>query len=127
MNRIIDYKIKGLSFEVRWELWKRLDNINRAMVKHLLEKPQGYTTFRSYGLTDQQIQAEVERYIERFKHVNSYMCENDRDPLFTNPEDTYASSCEYVDLLEHKKPEELVEMFGCSIEDYVPKTNQSDQ
>lgn len=52
MNRIIDYKIKGLSFEVRWELWKRLDNINRAMVKHLLEKPQGYTTFRSYGLTN---------------------------------------------------------------------------
>ena len=121
LDREIDYYIKGLSFDVRQEIWKRLDDINEIRVKQLLEKNEGYPAFRRMAYTDKDILTALNISTTKFQAVNDYMMENERYPLFTNSKDTYNSSLEYVELLRRKKKEELEEKFGCTWEEYIPK------
>ena len=124
INREIDYYIKGLPFDVRQEIWKRLDIINSARVKELLEKNEGYPSLKCVGYSPENILAILKKCSERFQSVNDYMMENGRYPLFTDSNDTYKSSLEYVEILKKKTTEELLEIFGCTWEEYVPRVYQ---
>ena len=120
-NREIDYYIKNLPFDVRQEIFRLLDEINSSRVKELLEKPEGYPSFKSMGYSPEKILKTLQQSSNDFKKANNYMMENERYPLFGNPEDTYQSSLEYVEILRKKTEEELLEKFGCAWEEYVPR------
>ena len=119
-NRELDYYMKNLPFDVRQEIINRIDKINSAIVKELLEKNEGYPSFKSMGYSKENVLTLLKQSTERFKNVNDIMIENERYPLFSNPKDTYNSSLEYVEILKKKTPEELLEKFGCTWEDYKP-------
>ena len=119
--RAIDYYIKNLDFDVRQDIFKALDNIGNFKVKCLLEKNEDYPIFRSMGLTDEQISDQLIKATGKFSAVNNIMTDNERYPLFEKPEDTYESSKQYVELLTKQEEKALIEKFGCTWEDYVPK------
>lgn len=121
-ERSIDFFVKGLSFDVRQEIFKRLETVGLGKIEKLLEKNIGYPRYRSMGYTDDDIADQERKSVTRFQAVNDYMIENERYPLFSNPEDTYQSAKEYVNLLNKKTKEELLAEFGCSWEEYIPRT-----
>lgn len=121
-NREVDYYMKGLPFDVRQEILKRLQDINSVTVKKLLEKNEGYPTFKGIGCSNESILAIIKQYAGKFRNANDIMIENDRMPFFSDPDDTYNSSVEYVELLKKKTEQELEEKFGCTWEEYIPKT-----
>lgn len=120
-NREIDYYIKNLPFDVRQEIFRLLDEINSSRVKDLLEKPEGYPSFKSMGYSSEKILRTLQQSSNDFRKANNYMMENERYPLFSAPEDTYQSSLEYVEILKKKTEKELLEKFGCTWEEYVPR------
>lgn len=119
--RYIDYYIKGLPFDIRQELFNRIDSIGEMTVKCLLEKDEGYPKYKRMGLTNEEIFNQIKKTIARFEAVNDIMIANERYPLFTDPSDTFQSSQEYTEMLERKSEEELIEFFGCTWDDYEPK------
>lgn len=120
-DRAIDFYVKGLPFDIRQGIFQRLDTVGVGKIEKLLEKNIGYPRYKSMGYNDEQIANQERKSVSRFKDVNDFMIENERYPLFSNPEDTYQSATEYVNLLKKKTKEELAEEFGCSWEEYVPK------
>ena len=121
MNRALSYYTKGLSIDVRQRLFDYLKNdINSIAIKYFLEKEEGYPSFRSMGFTDDQIQLMCDSYIEKFEHANRIMAENGRPPLFADPRDSFQCAKKHVELMKLQSGEELVELFGCTYEDYVP-------
>jgi len=120
-KRPIDFYIKGLDFDTRQEIFKRLEACIAGKMRKLLEKPIGYPIFRSIGCTDEDIANQERKSTERFRAVNEIMIKNQRNPLFADPEDTYNSALEYVHLLEKQTNDDLVEEFGCLWNEYVPK------
>lgn len=119
--REIDYYIKDLPFMVRQEIFKRLDNVNSIRAKYLLEKEQNYTSYRSMGLSDEDILKQLNKSAFDFEAVNEVMIENERYPIFEDPRDTYQSAKIYFEILTKRSDEELVEKFGCIFEEYVPR------
>ena len=119
-NRAIDYYIKNLSIEVRQEVFNMLKDVNPSIVQKILEKEEGYPSWKSMGLTDNEIQMMLSASTAKFYSINKLMVANKRPPLFAKSKDTYGCAKKYVDLLKEKTPEELEEEFGCSWEDYVP-------
>ena len=91
-------------------------------VKCLLEKDEGYPKYKRMGLTNEEIFNQIKKTIARFEAVNDIMIANERYPLFTDPSDTFQSSQEYTEMLERKSEEELIEFFGCTWDDYEPKS-----
>ena len=123
MERALDYYMKGLSIEVRQNLFMYFKlEISDTMIKYLLERDDGYPSFRSCGFTDDNIAQIGEMYSERFLHINDVMAKNSRPPLFSDTNDAYTSAREYVEIWTQRSAEELEGMFGCSYSDYVPKT-----
>ena len=123
-NRSIDYYIKNLDIETRQNIFSMLKDVNPSIVKRLLEKEEGYPSWRRIGLKDDGIAELVSRCVTKFSSINQVMIENERPPLFEKGEDSYGSAQTYVNLLKEKTEEELKEEFGCSWEDYVPEIYQ---
>lgn len=120
-DRAIDFYIKGLPFESRQNIFEGLENIGVRTVERLLEKDEDYPSYKRMKYNDEQIRQQVFQSVPRFQAINNIMIQNERYPLFSNPEDTYQSAMEYVNLLKKKTKEELLQEFGCSWEEYVPK------
>lgn len=119
--RSLDYYLKDMPYDGKRQVLLEMDKINAVMVQQLLEREKDYPTLRSMGFTDNEIQEYVDSSVETFQNVNKAMADNEREPLFQTPEDTFASSQAYVNLLKMKTDEELIEEFGCTIEEYQPK------
>ena len=121
-DRALNYYLKGLSIEVKQKIFDKFRNdINAVMIKQLLEKEEGYTSFKMAGYTDENIAQVAEMYSHKFEGINEIMEENDREPLFSDPSDSYKSSLEYVDIFSLKTKEELVARFGTDLDSYEPK------
>ena len=120
-NKSIDYYIKNLSIDVRQEIFNMLRDVNPSIVQKLLEKEEGYPSWKSMGASDNDIQMMLAASTAKFYSINKLMVANNRPPLFAKSKDTYRCAQKYVDLLKEKTPEELEKEFGCSWEDYVPE------
>ena len=119
-NRAIDYYIKNLSIEARQDIFNMLREINPSIVQKMLEKEDGYPSWKSMGINDSEIQMMLDASSQKFSAINKLMLDNKRPPLFAKTKDTYNCAQKYVDLLKEKTPEELQKEFGCSWEDYKP-------
>ena len=119
-ERAVDFYIKGLPFDDRQEIFKRLETV-APKIEKLLEKPLGYPRYRSVGYTDEQIASQESKGSASFRAVNDFVLSVGRRPFFSNPDDTYVSATEYVELMKKRTKEELAGIFGCSWEEYVPK------
>ena len=119
-NRSIDYYIKNLSTDVRQEIFNLLREVNPSIVQKLLEKEEGYPSWKSMGIKDDEIQMMLAASTAKFYSINKLMVANKRPPLFAKSKDTYGCAQKYVDLLKEKTEEELNQEFGCSWEEYVP-------
>lgn len=119
--RALDYYLKDMPYEAKKDVLLGITNINGVMIRQLLEKGKNYPTLRSMGFSDSEIQEYVDASVESFEKVNEAMEKGERYPLFPNPEDTFSSAQEYMNLLQMKEDQELVEEFGCTIEEYEPK------
>ncbi|MCD7840677.1 MAG: hypothetical protein LUG46_08645 [Erysipelotrichaceae bacterium] len=120
--RKVDFLTKGLPVKTRRRFFKLMDDINPVSVEYLLDKPNNYKMLRSMNYTDENIEDYLARKINDFKAVNDFMIDNNRYPVFTNPNDTYQSSIEYHELLDMQPIENLQNEFGCKYADYVPKS-----
>jgi hypothetical protein len=122
-DRALSFYMKGLAIDVRQLLFFRFKNdISDIMIKHFLEKEDGYPSFRSMGFTDDDIRLVGESYARKFAHFNEIMIENGRPPLFSDPNDSYTSAQEYQRIWKQRSAGELESMFGCTFVDYVPQT-----
>ena len=119
-ERAVDFYIKGLPFDDRQEIFKRLETV-APKIEKLLEKPLGYPRYRSVSYTDEQIASQESKGSARFRAVNDFVLSVGRCPFFSNPDDTYTSATEYAELMKKRTKEELDELFGCPWEEYVPK------
>lgn len=123
-SRALDYCMKGLSIDVRQRLFSYMDrDINATLILQMLEKDEGYTTFHDCGFTEKQIETICDSFTERFEKANRIMVENGRPPLFSDPSDSFQSSREYMELMALRTDEELTELFGCTLESYIPPDN----
>lgn len=140
--RMVDYYVKGLSFDARQEIFKALERVNVLAVEKMLEKEAGYPRFRSVGYSDEDIASHLRKKALHFARVNELMVKNGRPPLFADPSDTYGSSLRYVEIMRRYREREsdsvfpsltdfgkrcetvdvLVEKMGCSWKDYIPET-----
>ena len=126
-DRALSFYMKGLAIDVRQRLFACFKNdISDTMIKHFLEKEDGYPSFRSMGFKDEDIRLVGDSYARKFAHFNEIMIENGRPPLFSDPNDSYTSAQEYERIWKQRSAEELENMFGCSFADYVPKTLQTE-
>ena len=122
-DRALSFYMKGLAIDVRQRLFFRFDNdISDTMIKYLLEKVEGYPSFRSMGFTDDDIRLVGESYARKFDQLNQIMVGNGRPPLFSDPSDSYTSAQEYERIWKQRSAEELENMFGCTFADYAPQT-----
>lgn len=139
--RMIDYYVKGLPFDSRQEIFKALEDVHTGAVRKMLEKEEGYPSYRSIGCTDEDIESQLQKGSERFRRVNELMIKNGRPPLFADPLDTYACSLRYVEIMRRYREREsdsalpsltdfgkrretvdlLVKIMGCTWSDYVPE------
>ena len=126
-NRSIDYYVKNLGIDARQQIFNMLREVNPSIVKKLLEKEDGYTSWKNMGYDEESITIMLTKSSTRFSEINKVMIENQRPPLFVKPSDTYDSAQKYVELLKEKTEEELNKEFGCSWEEYVPETYQKEE
>lgn len=120
--RSLDYYLKDMPYDAKKDVLLGIGNINGVVIKQLLEKEQNYPSFRSMGFSNNDIMQVLAMSAQSFKNVNKLMMDNGRYPLFQNPDDTFAASQEYMNLLRVKTDEELTQEFGCTIEEYKPRT-----
>jgi hypothetical protein len=120
-DRPIDFYIKGLPFDDRQEIFRRMEACLAGKMEKLMQKHIGYPIFRSLGYGEEEIARQEAKSTARFRAVNEYMRTCGRPDLFSDPEDTCQSAYEYVDLLKKVSKEELKERFGCTWEEYVPE------
>ena len=122
-DRALSFFMKGLPTDVRQRLFACFKNdISDIMIKHFLEKEDGYPSFRSMGFTDEDIRLVGDSYARKFAHLNENMVGNGRPPLFSDPSDSYTSAQEYERIWKQRSAEELENMFGCTFADYAPQT-----
>ncbi len=126
-DRPIDFYIKGLPFDDRQEIFRRMEGCLAGKMEKLMQKPIGYPIFRSLGYGDEEIARQEAKSAVRFRAVNEYMHTCGRPGLFSDPEDTCRSAQEYVTLLTKASKEALREQFGCPWEEYVPKVWEKDE
>lgn len=140
--RMIDYYVKGLSFDARREIFTALEKINTSTVEKMLEKEKGYPRYKSMRFSDEEIAVMLNRKALQFRYVNELMIKNGRPPLFSEPDDTYLSSLRYVELMRRYREREsdsiypditdfgrkremvdvLIEIMGCPWKDYIPQS-----
>ena len=144
-DRMIDYYVKGLSFDERQRIFNALEAVGTYLVEKLLEKPQGYPTYRSMYYDDEDIASQERKGAARFATVNEIIRQSRRPPLFPQPDDTYASAERYVALMRRYRRKEsdtaypditdfghwrepvavLEGLMGCRWEDYQPEEIES--
>ena len=107
MTTYLSYHLKGLPFDTRQEIQKRMDAIGVRAMENCLQAPDGYPAWRGVGYDDDQLAAHLEKIKGRLRAVNEAMVLAERKPLFENPEDTYASAETYFQLTTKRTPEEL--------------------
>ena len=141
--RMIDYYVKNLPFDSRQEIFDALEKVNVSAVEKMLEKEEGYPRFRSVGYSDEDIASHLRKKSLHFLRVNELMIKNGRPPLFPDPDDTYACSKIYVEIMRRYREREsdspypssltdfgkrremvdvLIKKMGCSWSDYVPQS-----
>ena len=125
MTTYLSYHLKGLPFDTRQEIHKRVDAVGVRAMENCLEAPDGYPGWRSVGYNDDDLARHLEKIKGRLRAVNEAVVLAERMPLFENPEDTYASAKTYFQLTEKRTPEELMAHFDCSFQDYWPPLNPS--
>ena len=125
-RRKIDFHIRGLSLDVRQEIFRKIDNINSVSVGYLLEKPEGYPHFKRLKYATEETNAYFQNIKARFDEVNAFMIAHGRYPLFSNTEDSYLSAVEYTEIMRMRPLPELEEEFGCSFLEYVPPVYTGD-
>lgn len=119
--RALGYYMKGLSIEVRQNLFRHMNTeISKMMMKCFLEKDDGYPAFHSCGFSDDDIRLIGESYVEKFEYANRVMAEHGRAPLFSDPHDSYQSAKEHTELMKQRTADEIHEYFGCTYEEFVP-------
>lgn len=138
---MIDYYIKNLPFDNRQEIFKALEDIRAVAVEKMLEKEEGYPSYKSAGYTDEDIAIQLQKGTVRFCRVNELMIKNGRPPLFADPLDTYQCSLRYVEIMRWYREREsdlaspsltdfgkrcemvdvLIKIMGCAWDDYVPE------
>lgn len=121
----LSYHLKGLPFDTRQEIHKRMDAIGVRAMEYCLEAPDDYPTWRSVGYDDDDLALRLEKIKDSLRAVNEAMILAERMPLFEDPEDTYASAKTYFQLTTKRTQAELDSHFGCSFEDYWPPLNPS--
>jgi len=121
----LSYHLKGLPFDARQEIHKRMDAVGVRAMENCLEAPDNYPGWRSVGYNDDDLAHHLEKIKGRLRAVNEAMIRAERMPLFENPEDTYASAQTYFQLTAKRTPEELTAHFDCSFADYWPPLNPS--
>ena len=120
-GRALDYYMKGLPIDVRQRLFDHMDRgISETTMQWLLEREEGYPSLRGCGFSDDQIRQIGEAYVGKFAYSNQVMADNGRPPLFSDPHDSFRSAQEYLETMKLRSDEELLRLFGCSFEDYVP-------
>ena len=120
-GRVLDYYMKGLSIDARQRLFDHMDRgISATMIEWFLEKEEGYPSFRSCGFSNDQIKSIGEAYVAKFEYPNQVMADNGRPPLFGDPHDSFRSAREYVEFMKLRSDEELLALFGCMFEEYIP-------
>lgn len=120
-DRALDFYVKGLSIDVRQRVFDFMKNeISETMMRWFREKDDGYPSLRACGYSDDEIRIICESYAPKFELVNQMMAENDRPPLFTDPHDACLSASEHAELMKLRASGELLELFGCTYEEYVP-------
>ena len=120
-GRALDYYAKGLPIDARQRLFDHMDReISETMMKWLAERKEGYPSLCGCGFSDGQIRQIGESYVEKFEHPNQVMADYGRLPLFGDSHDSFRSAQEYLELMKIRSDEELLQLFGCSFEDYVP-------
>ena len=118
LDMALDYKMKGLPIDIRQRLFDHMTReISETMMEWFLEKDDGYPALHDCGFSDGDIQLVFEAYAEKFERANRYMTENGRPPLFSNPHDAHLSAKEYVELMKRRTDEELIDMFGSTLEE----------
>ena len=121
-DRALDYYMKGLPIEVRQAIFDKFRNdISPTMMKYFLERDSGYESFKSMGFSPENIAAIGEMYSHKFEEINGIMTDNEREPLFSTPSDSFVSAQEYVEIFRERTKEELVEMFGTDLDGYDPQ------
>lgn len=121
-ERVLDFLMKGLSIDARQEIYNKFnESVSPTMMKYFLEKEEGYTSFKSSGYTDEEIAQVEEMYSHKFEEINQMMEDNEREPIFSNPADSYVTAQEYVDIFKQRTKEELMERFGTDYAGYQPK------
>ena len=125
MRRKIDFYLKGLSFDIRNTMFKKLDKINPISVEHLLEKPIGYPYFKRLKYTEEEIQRYLLDIKAHFDEANAFMIAQGRRPLFSNTDDSYLSAVEFTEIMQRRPLHNLEEEFGCSFQNYIPPQYQS--
>jgi len=131
---MIDYYVKNLPFDARQEIHQALDRINPLAVKKMLEKNDGYPSYRRMGYTEENITQQLQIYIQQFQCVNDLMIKYNRHPIFADPTDTYESSRRYIEIthryghptfsgfgVKSRPKEELIKIMGCTWVEYIPK------
>ena len=120
-DRALDFYMKGLSIDVRQRVFGFMKNeIVETMMKWFREKDDGYPSLRACGFSDDEIGTICESYAPKFELVNQMMAENGRAPLFTDPHDACLSANEHTELMKQRTAGELIELFRCTYEEYVP-------
>lgn len=140
--RMIDYYVKHLPFDARQEIFSALGKINVLTIEKILEKEDGYPSYRSIGYSDEDIANQLRKMTIRFQNVNELMIQNNRPPIFADPTDTYHSSIRFVEIMRRYRECEsdlaspsltdfgkrremvdvLIEKMGCTWNDYIPET-----
>ena len=88
MTTYLSYHLKGLPFDTRQEIHKRVDAVGVRAMENCLEAPDGYPGWRSVGYNDDDLARHLEKIKGRLRAVNEAVVLAERMPLFENPEDT---------------------------------------
>lgn len=139
--KMVDYYVKGLSMDARQEIYAALRAVNTSRIEKLLEKPEGYPSYKSMRFSDSDIEWELKNSCAKFEVVNALMIKNARPPLFEDTADVYGCALRYIELMRiycesenelampsltdfgkrREMAEVLIKKMGCSWEDYVPE------
>ena len=120
-DTVLDFYIKAMEPEARKQIFWDMQKINGIAIEHMLEKEVGYPRLKSMGLSKEDIEGYLAQYIKEFQNINNIMIGNKRKPIFEEPEDTLKSAQRYKYVNAKRTPEELLEIFGCTWEEYVPE------
>lgn len=121
MTTYLDFYLKGLPFDTRQDIHKKIDAIGVRAMEHCLEASENYPGWRGVGYSDDDVAQHLERIKGRLCAVNEAMSRAERLPLFADTEDTYQCAVTYFQLTKKRDMAEVESHFGCTYDDYWPQ------